>query len=147
MADEIEMVDARPLFLKRMIWDIFSHDSDIAEVQRRLGLVPDQPDGLEMAHAESDARIAMIQPLIRPSSLLTHYIAEVMGVYLVMSLEAHAGRSVELPDDFYESFAEQNQETIFLGSMALIAHMMDAGVLAYASDIKKKAAELRNNGE
>jgi hypothetical protein len=147
MDDEIEMVDGRPLFLKRMIWDIFPHDADITEVQRRLGLLPDQPDGLEMAHAESDARIDTVRPLIRASSMLSAYIAEVVGVYLVMTMEGQAGRKLELPDGFYESFAEQNQEAIFLGSMALIAHMIDAGVLTYASDIEKKAAELRNNGE
>lgn len=143
MADEIEQVDARPLFLKRIIWDVFPHDADIAEVQRRLGLVPDQPDGLEMAHKESDARIAKVAPLIKAASLLTHYIAEVMGVYLVMGLEAHHGTRVELPEGFYESFAEQNQETIFLGGMALIAHMIDAEVLTYDKDIEKRAAARR----
>jgi hypothetical protein len=129
---ELGVLDPRPLLLKKFIWDIFPHDADIADVQHRLGLMVDTEDGMEVDHRASDLRIARIKPLCEGTSALSGYLAEVMGVYLVTQLEEMSGpEGVEIPDGFIDGLADQNHEIIYLGGLALIAHMLDIGVLQY----------------
>lgn len=127
-----DVLDPRPHVLKKLIWDVFPHCADIAGAQRRLGLVPDTEDGMEFDHADADVRLSRVEPLEDTASVLTHYIAEVMGVYMLMSVEASTGEEMpELPDGFTEAFAAQNHEIIYLGALSLISHLMDEEILVY----------------
>lgn len=132
---EPEPLDPRPLILKKMIWDVFPHDADISDAQKRLGLSVDSADGLEIEHRASDTRLLRVEPLTQVAAILSGYIAEVMGVYLVTTLEQETGEPVETPEGFLEAFAAQNHEVLYLGSTALISHLMDVGVLEYGKKV------------
>lgn len=140
MANETELpLDPRPLMLKRMVWDIFPHDTDVVrEVQRQLGLVPDQPDGLEMEHDASDTRINRVAPMSKALETLSEYAAGVIGYYLLAVLEASAddGDDIEVPEGFLKSMYHQNSEIIFESAYAIISHLMDTGVLAYGEKVR-----------
>lgn len=138
MGNETEpRLDPRPPLLKRMVWDIFPHDAEIVqEVQKRLGLVPDSEDGLEVEHRASDTRINRVAPLTGTLETLSGYAAEVMGQYLVSVLETTAGQEVELPEGFHDSFGRQNAEVINSATYAILCHLMDTGVLAYGPKVR-----------
>ena len=131
------MIDPRPLLLKRLVWDIFPHDPDVVrEAQHRLGLIPDDAEGLEVEHSASDTRVNRVAPLTAALHTLSGYAAEVIGHYLVASLEA-TDDDAELPDDeFFGRFARQNSEVIYDSVLAIIAHLMDTGVLEYGKKVR-----------
>lgn len=140
MVNETEpALDPRPLMLRRMVWDIFPHDTEVVkDVQRKLGLVPDQPDGLEFEHDASDTRINRVAPMSKALETLSGYAAEVIGYFLLAMIEAQADddEAVEVPDGFHQSFARQNSEVIFESAYAIIAHLMDTGVLVYGEKVR-----------
>lgn len=130
--------DPRPLILRRFIWDIFPHDYDvIREVQGNLGLVPDHDDGMDVEHHASDKRIGKALPLEDTLDVLSEYAAEVLTQYMVESVREHAGGDFEVPDEVREGFEAQNAEILSEGLFAVIAHLMDTGVLVYGPKIQK----------
>lgn len=129
--------DPEPLILKRMTWDIFPHDPDlIRAAQAQLGLVPDTPDGLDVEHDASDTRLNNLNPLSDVLRTLSASAARVAGRYLITSACQQAGTGIDLPDGFHESFAAQNEELIYDASYAIIAHLMDTGVLAWGEEAR-----------
>lgn len=140
MVNETEpALDPRPLMLKRMVWDIFPHDPEIVKaVQGQLGLVPDHADGLEMEHDASDTRINRVAPMSGVLETLSGYAAEVIGYYLLAVLQASADddEEIEIPENFHATMARQNSEVIFESAYAIIAHLMDTGVLAYGEKVR-----------
>lgn len=127
--------DPEPLILKRFTWDICSHDPGIVRaVQAQLGLTPDTPGGSSVEHAASDTRLNALNPLDGTLRTLSASAARVAGRWLIASV---AGRGDgDLPDGFDESFRAQNEEIVYGASCAIIAHLMDTGVLAWGEKAK-----------
>lgn len=135
MENETELLDPRPLMLKRLIWDVFPHDTDLVrEVQQKLGLVPDDIDGLDMGHDASDTRINRAAPLDGALRVMSQLVSEVVSLYVLAGLE-HGGS--EIPDDFQATFGEQNVYIIYEGVHAIICHLLDTGALAYGEKVSE----------
>lgn len=140
MENTPELLDLRPLLLKRFTWDIFPHDFElIAEVHSQLGLFPDNEDGMTVEHTASDARVNRVRPLGDALSTLSGLAAEVVGHYMVRVMEDEDD-DTEVPEGFYESFASQNTAVIYEGAYSIIAHLMDKGVLVYGSKVTGQEA-------
>jgi hypothetical protein len=141
MENETELLDPRPLLLKRMIWDIFPHDPDLIRVaQAGLGLVPDGDEGLDVEHEMSDARIRRAAPLAETLRTLSGYAAEVIRQYLIACMDARAfeeGPSVEIPVEFLDGLAEQNADIIFDSAYAILASLLESGVLVYGREVMR----------
>lgn len=137
METATERLDPRPQLLRRMVWDIFPHDPELVrDAQVKLGLIPDGDDGMEAEHSASDTRMNRVAPLDQALELLAEYAAEVMGQFMVAVLESNAGCEVELPEDFHESFANQNSQVIHSSTYAILCHLMDKGVLVYGEKVR-----------
>ena len=139
MVNDIELpLDPRPLMLKRFVWDIFPHDEELVrEAQVLLGLVPDHEDGLEMEHAASDTRLNRVAPLSAVLEVLSGYAAEVVGLFLLSMLGSATDVDLDLPEGFRETFTRQNSEIILDSTCAIVAHLMDTGVLAYGEKVRR----------
>jgi hypothetical protein len=139
MENEAELSpDPRPLVLKRLAWDVFPHDYDaIREVQGRLGLVPDDDEGMDVEHAASDARVNRIAPLQETLDVLSEFAGEVLAHYMLLTVSAEAGDGVEVPQEIIDVFQEQNAEVLSEGVSAIVSHLMDTGILEYGAKIKK----------
>ena len=136
MENETEQLDIRPLLLKRFVWDIFPHDFDaIREVQQQLGLVPDGAEGAKVEHELSDKRLNRVGPLDSTLRTLSDVAAEVVGRSVLAPVAANSGE-LEVPDGFYESFRRQNGEIIRDSALAIIAHLLDTGVLEYGQKVR-----------
>lgn len=133
MANETELLDPRPLLIKRLIWDVFPHDTDLVrEVQEKLGLVPDDIDGLAVEHDASDTRINRAAPLDPALRVMSQIVSEVVSLYVLAGLE-HA----DVPDDFQETFGQQNVYIIYEGVHAIVCHLLDTGALAYGEKVRE----------
>jgi hypothetical protein len=133
MGHETGQLDIRPLILKRMIWDIFPHEWDaVKEAQCRLGLVPDTEEGMEFGHGESDTRINRAAPMSHTLKVLSSYAAEVVSAYACDGVNEE-----DIPDGFSDGFLRQNAAIIFDSTYAILAHLLDTGVLEYGKKVHK----------
>lgn len=139
MGNETEL-DLRPLLLRRFAWDIFPHDFDLLkEIQGKLGLVPDDDDGMEVEHAASDIRINRVAPLSDTLQTLSGIAAEVMAQYLCVCVEDDADEEdIHIPGDVIVAFETQNTEVINDGATAIISHLLDTGVLVYGPKVRRQ---------
>lgn len=142
MENDTELLDMRPLLLKRFVWDIFPHDDIevIGEAQRQLGLVPDHDDGLDVEHEASDTRLNRVAPLSNALRTLSALAAEVIGAY-VETCDEHDETcaehdETEVPAESLEVFNRQNAEIINDAAYAIICHLMDTGVLEYGKKVR-----------
>lgn len=139
MEHETELLDMRPLLLKRFVWDIFPHDDFevIGEVQKQLGLVPDHDDGLEVEHEASDTRMNRVAPLSNALRTLSSLAAEVVGAYVGAAIgDDDEDDESEVPEDFLEVFNRQNAEIIYDSAYAIVSHLMATGVLEYGKKVR-----------
>jgi hypothetical protein len=135
MENETEL-DPRPLILKRMIWDVFPHEPEIVrEVQNQLGLVPDGDEGLEVEHERSDERCTRAMPLQEIIDTLSGIAAEAVGFYMISLVQAQTDEEISVHESFLKAYAKQNTEIISDGTFAIIAHLLDTGVLEYGKAV------------
>lgn len=131
-----EVINLKPLLLKKFVWDIFPHDADIQAVLLSLGLLPDGDEGEKVERAASDARLRKVAPMYKALEILSRIMGEAMTAYLMHLLEENGGALAEMPEGFREVMTNQNAEVIYSGSIAMIAHMIDYDVLTYTTESK-----------
>lgn len=132
-----EVINLKPLLLKRFVWDIFPHKADIQAVYQSLGLMPDGEEGTKIEHAASDDRLAKVAPMYKALEILSRIMGEAITAYLLHLLEENGGALSEMPEWFRETMNNQNAEVIYSGSIAMIAHMIDYDVLAFTPEVSK----------
>lgn len=131
-----EVINLKPLLLKKFVWDIFPHDADIQAVLLSLGLMPDGEEGQKIEHAASDERLRKVAPMYKALKILSGIMGEAMTAYLMHLLEENGGALAEMPEGFRDVMTAQNGEVIYAGSIAMIAHMIDYEVLTYTTESK-----------
>lgn len=129
---------SRAQLMKRLVWDIFPHDfGEISHAQEHLGLLPDSDEGMHSEHDASDTRVNRAAVLRPALEVLARCTAEVSVVYLMSLAQGPActdpGMSEE---DAYRGLVEQTAVAVYFSSYAIIAHLLDTGVLEYGRKIR-----------
>lgn len=138
MEQQPDILDPRPLVIKRMAWDVFPHDFElIREVQLALGLVPDGDSGMDVEHSKSDTRVNRTAPMKPALRSLSGYAAEVVGQYVIACA---TDDDAEVPEGFIASFTKQNTVIIYESTFAILCHLLDTGVLEYGKKVRDGAA-------
>lgn len=135
MEQDTSLGTARPLLMKQLTWDILPHDARrIRAVQARLGLPPDTCDGAEFEHDRSDIRLGAAVPLEPALELLSGMAAEVFTAYLANILEDDDG-DPGITAQAAAAFTAEVTPLVCDSALALIALLLDSGVLAYSQGI------------
>lgn len=116
-------IDLTPVLLRRLTWDIMPC-SEVAGLLTALGLTHGTDEGMAMDHRDSHHRMAQVYPL---ENYFQRF-SEILGVITATALTKKAG--VDLGEGSVK-FAEQNQEVILHSARAIVAQLIEAGVLTY----------------
>jgi hypothetical protein len=133
MEQETETINRRPLVIGEFIWDMFPHQLDSTayrNIQNSLGLLPSDDDGLDILHKMADLRKLKIQPIQPKLEEMSVWAAEVVVEYAFRSAQARGAELSELPGEIRLMFNTQNKEVLEMGVTAIVAHLVDTGVLA-----------------
>lgn len=115
----------KALLLRRFAHDITACD-ETNQLLAALGLTLGSPEGQEIDHQASHARMHQVHPM---EATLKLY-AEIMGVVVSTAMTEGAGCTQTMGDASI-AFAEQNAEVVLASSRAIIAQLMFMGVLQY----------------
>ncbi len=125
-----DQVDLTPILTRRLAWDSLPCDEAPA-VLERLGLTPSSPEGAEIEHQDSHQRIMQVMPL----EPFLQRSASVLGTVVSMAMAEAKGVADQLVDeDGMEHFAAQNAEVALCSARAIIAQLMDEGVIMYTPE-------------
>lgn len=128
--DEPEVDYYSPQMLaKRLLWDIIP-DEDIPQFVPLMGLVPDSPDVAELEQEASHARLAAVAPLLY---LLEHFAPLASGITSSAILVNSGER---LSEELARSLFLQHRQIILASSVAIIANLLDMGVLTYSDGVQ-----------
>jgi hypothetical protein len=128
-----QKIDRRPLVIGDLIWDMFPHHlegTDYRNIQNALGLLPSDDDGLDILHKMSDKRKAVLSPIMPKLDELSGYAAEVVVEYAFRSLQARGADITEVPAEIRQVFNYQNTQILELALPAVLAHLIESGMLA-----------------
>ena len=126
--EDIGPVDIGPILTRRLAWDTLPCD-EVKGIMPALGMTPSSDEGFEIEHDESHRRIAVVYPL---ETILVQS-AGVLGKILSRAMSDAAGVTESLGDGM-GSFAEQNAEVALASARAVIALLMDEGVIMYTPE-------------
>lgn len=140
--------DPRPRMLRRVIIDMLPYtvtDTQILEMQERLGLVPSSLDVLEMDRKESDARIKALQPISEALNTMAGYSAEAIAEYFLMSVGATDDEddndepqdgAMTVPTGYLRSvLVKQNANVIVTAVHGIVSHLVASGVLVFNKEL------------
>ena len=126
--EDIGPVDLVPILTRRYAWDTLPCDA-VEDIMPALGLPPSSDEGADIEHAESHRRVAMVYPL---ETFLVQS-SGVLGKILARAMSDAAGVTDNLGDGM-TPFAEQNAEVVLASARAVIAQLMDEGILMYTPE-------------
>ncbi len=141
MDTEQTVIDWRRPTIADFIWDMFPHQlasDDYRRIQDSLGLIPSDDDGLDLLHAEADKRKAKMEPIQTKLDQMSGWAAEVVVEYAFRSAQAHGAELPVLPPEIRAMFNTQNTNVIQMAATAIVANLIDTGVLAYGEKVKAK---------
>lgn len=121
-------VDITAVLLRRLTWDTMPCD-EVADLLPALGLTQGTEEGMNHDHAESHHRTAQVYPI----EVYFRRLADILGVIMATAMTQRAG--VDLGEESVK-FAEQNAEVILAGSRAIVAQLVDTGVLTYGPQVR-----------
>jgi hypothetical protein len=133
-----EEVDLTQLWLRRIAWDVIPC-ADAPSVQASLGLVPSDPEAAENEHRASHARMALASPLEPAIDQFAGAVSQVLSRYLVDMFGTQVKESIT--PELMDKLVRQNTEIVRVGSMAVLAQLIDTGVLGYTEKILGRFAE------
>lgn len=139
MEETEQKIDWRRPTIADFIWDMFPHQlagDDYRRIQDSLGLVPSDDDGLTLLHDLADKRKMKVAPIQDKLDLLSGWAAEVIVEYAFRSVQARGADLPELPAEIRMAFNAQNTNVLQMGVAAIVANLIDTGVLAYGEKAK-----------
>jgi hypothetical protein len=130
----VDIIDLEPKYKARLLWDLLEHD-EVRGWMSKLGLVPPSEEGLEMDHVACHKRAALVQPLSPLISAFAAMASEIQTAYIIDA----AGDM--LAEDEREDAEEMYSDVVFRhmqsASLAIIAELLQEGVLAYGPEVKR----------
>jgi len=127
----IDFIDARPLYMSRMAWDMGPHE-DMGAVLSALGVVPPSGESFESEHSDSHNRLALVENLRPKIEWLSQISACVLACLMLdkPGLEDESEDGSEDDDDEPVSeeergeFIETQAEMISLATSAILATLI-----------------------
>jgi len=107
------------------------HNKDPLPIMRRAGLVPPSTEGLKIARAESEHRLACVAPLVFEVNRLAQIVSE-MVMHIILS-----GDGEKPPPEVVAEAEMQNAMLIRIGTLIVIAHLLEADILHYSERVVK----------
>lgn len=138
--DDLEPIDLTNIWLRKFAWDVIACQ-DAQELQAKIGLVPTDQESAELEHVESHKRMRMVSPLEPAVNDFSDMISKILSTYLI-DMASEAVKS-QLTDVLTEKLETQNSEMVRIGALAIIATLIDTGVLTYTEQVFAKAEERR----
>lgn len=127
-----ESPDITEALQRRLVFDMMPCSSSQGAINT-LGLNPSSPEGAKIEHMASHARMDKLAPVIGPIHVYAALIAEIwMKVFLASVPEG------SVPEEMKPQIYATQMEKIIEASSAIIANMLDSGMLAYGDGITKK---------
>lgn len=136
--EDLEPIDLTPMWLRKFTWDALPC-RDAQEMHKKLGLVPTDDESAELEHVESHARMHMVSHIEPAVDTFSDVVSKVLSTYLID--RASDGVKSELTDALTDKLFSQNSELIRIGSLSIIAALIDTGVLGYTEKIFNKIKE------
>jgi hypothetical protein len=137
-AEEMGEVDLTNMWLRKFSWDIIQC-SEVQEMQRKIGLVPTDQESAELEHIESHTRMKMVGPLEPAIDDFAGLVSKVLSAYLIEI--ASEGVKSQVSDATSEKLVKQNAEILRIGTLAIVATLMDTGVIGYTERIFAQVKE------
>lgn len=119
--------DLRPLITRQMCWDMVAHDEVLTTLQE-LGMVLGSDEGMAMEHQDSHVRTAPIAPYAH----VIRGCAEIAAkVYSAMYFHPVDPEDLDGEiEDVKQRFDDQNEEIVTAAVTAVLAQLLDGGVIA-----------------
>lgn len=116
-------VNMTAMLVRKMAWDT-TQCTKVPDLLTALGLTHGTPEGMQLDHDQSHTRLYRVLPL---EQLLAGY-SSVLGGVLTKSMLMAKG--ADISDEDEEGFAEQNAEIVMAAARAIVANLLDTGILA-----------------
>jgi hypothetical protein len=117
----VNLTEARKT--RKMVWDIVPCNQ-VRDFMPPMDLIPGSDDVTEMEHRESHARLDRVAPLADR----LHGDCE-MAARVVTSIMLRLDTDSEVDPETVEIVVEQNSDVIFSGMAAILAQLIDEGVV------------------
>lgn len=125
-----ESMDALPLLIRRIAWDVVPHDQ-VESVFPKLGLVPASDEVFEMEHEDSHRRIDLCDPLVVHIEMFAEITNQVIKAAMVNAVEDDpSGISMA----YLDLLMQQNLSVMRRGIYATLAQLLDTGVIKFTGD-------------
>lgn len=124
--DAISAKEITAILTRRFAWDVMPCP-EVNGLLTALGMVHGSEEGELMDHTASHQRMALAYPL----ELLLQAYSSVLGTVVSTAYTEAAGVTSSMGDDASIVFAEQNAEVVLAGARAIIASLLDNGILDY----------------
>lgn len=121
-------LDLTPWVRRKIMWDILPHD-EVPKLCQEAGLTPGSDEGVEWEHQESHVRLDRIEELLPTIMIYSAVIADVIGKALLRPENLKA----EPTEGQVEQFTEQNYNFIRAANIAILAELVDSGILQIRS--------------
>jgi hypothetical protein len=127
MGDDTDVgpIDLTAILTRRLAWDTLPC-GDVPDLLGKLGLTPASEDGDVIEHADSHRRIAMVTPL-EPFLMKS---SEILAAIVTRAMSDSAGITDSMGDGLSQ-FTAQNAEVSLCSARAVIAQLIDEGILMY----------------
>lgn len=119
-----EQVDMTAVLTRRFAWDT-TECSLVPDLLVALGLTLGSDEGMDRDHKESHQRMHSVYPLEGQIQAYSH----VLGAVLTKAISVI--QEVDLCEEHEAGFAGQNTELIAAAVRAVLAHLMNLGIIQY----------------
>ena len=125
-----EPVDLTPVLTRQLAWDCLPC-AEVEGVLCKLGMTPGSPQGIEIEHGNSHARILTVMPM----EAILQQLSSVLGSVISVAMTEHRGITDEMQEgDGMAQFAEQNAEVALASSRAVLAQLFEEGIIMYTPE-------------
>lgn len=134
-----DFVDHGPLTRRELAFDLLPHD-EVQEIMPRLGLDNADPEMFNLEHMDSHARLHKVDPIMPLIQVFSGLIAQTFNqAYLTQAEE-----SGDITKGHREAFNRQNLAIIQSSTIAMLAQLLQIGVITIDPTIMVVGGELPN---